>query len=318
MAVEPPGMEPNARAELSELLEGEDAEAHLTLAWRPKAGVYDVRQVEIEKGLGKQFLAYARASAAQLAEERVAVTYDPEWPLKDSEYFALTEGQIPGGNLFPDLADFLNLESFERKKMKKPRLYSVAVQGGAETALFGKRMANLTKLGRSGMLLPAIWNGDTFNTLEDLVLTFSTKFDWVLWRETLFVLDAKNYHGEFRDSVALRAAVQEHVDAICESVEIVGAAEFVKRCQSTVSMSSKLQSVFENGIWREPVANLKAYASERGIEVRWDGDRLVFDGSLEHQHAILKLLDEDRTHGPVSGRTYDSAAKQTVELGPKD
>ena len=79
-------------------------------------------------------------------------------------------------------------------------------------------------------------------------------------------------------------------------------------------MASKLRSVFEHGIWREPVAKLKVYAEERGIEVQWDGDSLVFDGSIGHQHSILKLLDEDRTEGPVSGRTYDSAAKQAVDV----
>jgi len=305
------------RRELLELVADNEAEAHLTLAWRPKPSEYRVRLVEMEEGLGEEFLAHARAAAADLAEERVAVAYDPEWPLAENQYFALAGEEIPGGNLFADLEDFLDLESFERKSMKKPRLYTVAVQGEEGTALFGKRMANLKQLGRRKGLFAAVWDGDTFNELVDTVTTFSTRFDWVLWDDVLYVLNAKSFHAEFRDSAALRAAVQGHVDAICEQVEIAGVADFVSRCQSSVPMASKLRSVYEHGIWREPPEKLKAYAVERGIDVDWDGDRLVFDGSIERQHAILKLLDEDRTEGPVSGRTYDSAAKQAVEVPAK-
>ena len=79
-------------------------------------------------------------------------------------------------------------------------------------------------------------------------------------------------------------------------------------------MASKLQKVATSGIWKYPVDELKVYAEERGIDVTWDGDALVFDDSIENQQEILKLLDEGRTLGPVSGRTFDAAAKQVVDV----
>jgi hypothetical protein len=307
-----------ARAELAAALAEDGANAHLTLSWRPKPGEYKTHYVEVEARVGDEFLEHAREAATQLADERVWVQYNPEWPLKETEFFTLAEDEIPGGNLFPELEDFLNLDRFERKRMKKPRLYTVAIEvDNDQIALFGKRMANLKQLRRSRGTFTAVWDGDTFNQLEAIAFTFSNSFDWVLWRDVLYVLDVKNFHAEFRDNAALLSAVQDQVDEIAEQVSILGAEEFVKRCQSSVPMSSKLHSVFQYGIWREPVDKLKVYAAERGIEVEWDGDALVFDGSIGRQHAILKLLDEDRTHGPVSGRTYDSAAKQTVELPAK-
>jgi hypothetical protein len=309
--------EPDAgsRTELASALAKDGAGAHLTLSWRPKPGEYKTSYVEVEAGIGEEFLEHAREAAAQLADGRVWVHYDPEWPLKETEFFTLAGDEIPGGNLFPELESFLDLERFERKRMKKPRLYTVAIEvADEEIALFGKRMANLKQLRRSRGTFTAVWDGDTFNQLEAIAFTFSNSFDWILWRDVLYVLDVKNFHAEFRDNAALRGAVQEQVDEISARVSIRGAEEFIERCQSSVPMSSKLHNVFRNGIWREPVDKLKIYAAERGIEVQWDGDALVFDGSIAHQHAILKLLDEDRTLGPVSGRTYDSAAKQAVEI----
>jgi hypothetical protein len=304
----------DGRKALVDLVGAAEAAAHLTLAWRPQPGSYTVQRVEIEAGLSAEFLGYARTTAGQLAGGRTEAPYDPEWPLKSHEYFALEGEEIPGGNLFPDLADFLSLPRFERKALRKPRLYTVAVQGEAGTALFGKRMAFLKQLGRRKGKFSATWDGSTFNELEGTVATFSTSFDWVLWDELLYVLDANNFHAEFRDQKALREAVQGHVDLISAEIEIIGAEDFAERCKKSVPLASKLQNVVEHGIWKKPVPELKAYAAERGIPVEWDGDALVFDGSIDRQSAILKLLDEDRTHGPVSGRTYDSAAKQAVEV----
>jgi hypothetical protein len=56
----------------------------------------------------------------------------------------------------------------------------------------------------------------------------------------------------------------------------------------------------------------KQYAQDRGIDVTWHGEALVYEKTIEKQWNILKLLDEDGTEGPVSGRTYDSLAKREV------
>jgi hypothetical protein len=302
------------RAALLRLTRDEDAEAHLTLAWRSGAGKYRVRYVDAKDELAADFLEHAEEAARDLAVDRAEVTFDPEWPLTDAEFFALTADQIPGGNLFPELADFLNLERYKRKTLSRPKLYTVAVQSSGETAFFGRRTAYLTTLGRRKGLFSAVWDGNTFSELEAVVTTFATDYHWILWRNVLYVLDAKNFLAEFRDQQKLKEAVREHVETICTQIEIRGAEELIKRCQSSVPMASKLQKVAESGIWDYPLGELREYAVERGIDVVWEGDALVFDDSIENQQEILKLLDEGRTLGPVSGRTFDSAAKQVVSV----
>jgi hypothetical protein len=302
------------RKDLLKLTREKSCDAHLTLAWRPQAGRYRVRYVEAEAQLTAEFRSYAETAAHSLAEDRVEVSYDPEWPLGEAEFFALTADQIPGGDLFLKLTDFLDLDRYEKKTLASPRIYVVAVQGSEETAYFGRRMAYLKTLRRKKGVFSAVWDGSTFSGLEAVVTTFAAEYDWVLWRDVLYVLNGKNFLAEFRDQRELKEAVKEHVEKICEQIEIRGAEKLIERCQSSVPMASKLQKVAESGIWDHPVDTLKSYAKERGIDVEWDGDALVFDGSIEHQQAILKLLDEGRTLGPVSGRTFDSAAKQAVSV----
>jgi hypothetical protein len=207
---------------------------------------------------------------------------------------------------------FLSLAHFNRKQLTKPKFYVVAVQAGGENVLLGRRMANLKVLKQSKGLLATVWDGSTFNQLEASVATFATTFHWIKFRDRLYVLDAKAFHAEFRDVAAVRQAVSDNVDAITAKLPIKGADVLVERARANVGMSTKLARVAEQGIWTESQDELKAYAEEWKIGVEWDNEGLVFNGSIEHQWGILKLLDEDGTRGPVSGRHYESSAKRRV------
>jgi hypothetical protein len=299
---------------LSLLHDVEDASArtHLTLAWRASGPQYRVELVELEDEVSQVFLENARWAAHQLVEGS-RIDYDPEWPLKEHEYFGLGHDELPSTNLFDQLSDFQNLTTFKKKRLVKPRLYVVAIQSGNRTILFGRRMAYLQVLKQSAGIFAAVWDGSTFNALEDSVATFAKTFDWIASEDSLFVLDAGGFHAEFRDTAALKAAVSDHVAAIVEKVGIVNADQMVARCQSSVPMASKLKKVAERGLHLTATpAEMKDYAMEFDIAVTWDGDSLVFDGSLESQWSILKLLDEDRTEGPVTHRHYESAAKREI------
>jgi hypothetical protein len=290
------------------------AKPHLLLAWGEGVAGYEIQYVELESEVRSHFLKDIRAAADDLAKGRAYVPYDPEWPLSTGEYFLLADDELPGEGLFDDIADFLQLPVFKKKSLKKPRLYIVAVQTPNGNAFFGKRMAYLKILGHQRGAFAAVWDGSTFSALVDSVATFADTFDWVYWGGKLYVTQGANFHAEFRDSDEIRAAVQAHVDAISAKIRIEGVDEFVKRCQASVQMASKLSHVAKHGIWAEPIRKLKRYAIERDLDVQWNGDALVFDGSIEHQWAILRLLAEDRTEGPVSGRTYESAAKREISL----
>jgi hypothetical protein len=308
--------ETDGRADLQVALSRDDAAANLLLAWREAQGAYRLHRVQSDADLAAHFLELTRASATNLLEERHLIPYDAEWPLKEHEYFAIPNDPPAGGDLFEKLADFANCAWFNKANLTKPSLYVVAVTSDDGVAFFGKRMANLRVLGRTSAVLKLAWDGSTFHELEASVATFSRSFDWVVWegaKGTMYVLDSAQFHAEFRDVPALRKAVEDHVMQIRAKVEIRNYEEMIDRCRRSVPMASKLKHVVDHGIADRPVAELRQYGVEREIEVTWDGDALVFEPTLERQWNILKLLDEDRTVGPVSGRTYESSAKRQIK-----
>jgi Domain of unknown function (DUF4868) len=299
-------------ADLLALTEDATTGTFLTLAWKTAAPDYRVCLVELEDDVSKPFLNYAHTEAASLASG-TRIDYDPEWILKDHEYFELALDEFPTTNLFDELSDFQNLDSFAKKNLTKPKLYVVALQGSEESAFFGKQMAYLQVLKQKAGLFAAVWDGSTFNALTDSVATFSQRFDWVVWRDTLYIQDANAFHREFRSLEVLLAAVSGHVEGICTRVSILNAESMIKRCQSSVKMASKLKRISERGLHlSSSIDELKQYAIDYDIGVTWSSDALVFDGSLESQWDILKLLDEDRTEGPLTHRHYESAAKREV------
>jgi hypothetical protein len=300
------------RQELLHLISDDSAHPFLTLAWRTTTPDYRVELVELEQGVGNAFLAYARRAAESLTQ-RTLIPYDPEWLLRDHEYFLLSPEEFPSTNLFDDLGDFHNLATFKRKNLTKPRLYILAIQIQGGVALFGKRMAYLQVLKQKPGVFAAVWDGSTFNALSESIATFSQTFDWLTWRQNLYVLDGSGFHGEFRDGASLMNAVAGQVTAISAKVGIINIDAMIARCQSSVPMASKLKRISEHGLHLTSTpAELKDYAQTYGLDVQWQDNKLVFDGSLEGQWKILKLLDEDRTEGPVTHRHYESAAKREI------
>jgi len=199
--------------------------------------------------------------------------------------------------------------------MSKPSLYVVAVSTSSGSALFGRRTYQLSVLNRRSKLLRLSWNGEVFDELEDSFVTFARDFDWVVWKNadgTMYVLNSGAFHAEFRDIKALRQAVEDNVLTIRSKIEIDNADEMIERCRVIVPMASKLKRVVEHGLLDTPVPTLKKYGEDRGIDVTWNGDAMVYENTIEKQWNILKLLDEDHTVGPVTGRTYDSPAKREI------
>ncbi len=303
------------RSNLQVALSSDEAAANLVLAWRASADKYRVLRVQMTDDLAAHFLELVRNAAEDLLRNRRRVDYDPDWPLKEDEYFAIPNDPPPGGNLFVELADYLNAPWFTRKNMSKATLYVVAVWTPQGTAFFGRRSAGLAVLSRRSRTLRLAWDGEVMDELDESVLTFAPDFDWVVFDGvdgTMHVLDTKGFHGVFRDLDALKKAVDDNVLAIRSKIDIENADELAERCRRVVPMASKLQRVVTDGLLDRTPEELRKYGAERGIDVTWNGDTMVYENTIEKQWNILKLLDEDHTVGPVSGRTFDSPAKRQI------
>jgi hypothetical protein len=316
-------MPPNEKSEQQELVDQLDgASLHLTFGWRVKPDKWHVEIAPTLVPLSDTLLELALNTATDLKENRAEITYDPEWPLNETQFFAVPNaatGQPPtaaiGGNLLPEIDNFGQLDVFgTSRRRSNPHLYVIAAQlADGSIATFGRRVT-ASHLLKKSRWIRALWDGETFDLLDEgPMLTLDPYIDWIGWRDYVLVLDAKGFHRSFRTVPQLRQAVKGHVDVITAQVGIQNSAEFIERCQTTPSMASKLESVVDQKLYEKPLEELKAY-SERypQLGVKWDGDDLIFEGDLAHQWSILRLFDEAGFTGELSGEQFEAAAKRPL------
>jgi hypothetical protein len=314
-------MPPNEPAEQAELLSGlEQANVHLSFAWRDSPDNWHVEKVPILDGLAAELREIATNAARHLHDNRAEVAYDPEYPLNETQFFAIENprstdgGTAPvGGDLFPQLDNFGQLPSYaDTRRRTSPNLYVITAQlADGSLAAFGRRVKP-SQLLRGSRFLRTLWREGTLDVIEDgPVLALEPMIDWIDWRTMVLVLDAPGFHSTFRTIEALRQAVAAHVATVTTEIAVVNSAEFVERCQKTPSMASKLESVIEQEHYKKPISVLREYSDRYPeLKVEWDGDALVFDGSLEKQWAILRLLDEAGFTGELSGEKFEAPAKR--------
>jgi hypothetical protein len=300
------------RHALVDLVAAPESAIQIVFGWKRDGGSrYRLERVQMIGDLPGQFKDLAEATAARLRDERVPRAYDPEWPLGPNECFRLENDPPVGGDLFPQLEDFGSLPWYSMRRKRAPSLYVAVVQLADESnAFFGRRLTERSILRETR--LSAVWGDNTFSSLRQPVIAFPDDHDWIGWHNTLMILNEKNFHALFRDVPALQGAVEGHVATITAAIPIVNQEAFIDRCRGNVAMMSKLQRVAEARLFLKPVEELRDYAAEYQIPVQWEEDSLVFDGALEHQWNILKLLDEAGTLGPVSGKKYEAAAKVEI------
>jgi hypothetical protein len=180
-------------------------------------------------------------------------------------------------------------------------------------AYFGARITASSVLDRAGKALRVVYRDDAFDQLDDTVITFKPGFDWIAWQGMMAILKPNEFHAVFRDIPALQALVDGHLNEIAQHVQIDGMTELAARVKSFPAMAVKLSRIIARAdMHTRPPDVLRKYGNDYKIEVTWSADAMVFDGSVERQWNILRLLDEAHTLGPVTGKKWDTSTKTEV------
>jgi len=289
--------------------------------WRRSVGVWRIAKIAAVGDLPTDFGNAARAAAEDLYANRSKSAYNVEGGLADNEYATLANPRQPptglpriGGNLFQLLDDFGSADVYgKRKRTAAPNLYVVAAQlPNNEQANFGRRISKGNVLARNAGIR-TIFDEGTFSKLDGTVISFDVDFDWIEWRERFWILDSTGFNAVFRDVEELRLAVVANVGLITARIRIINGDDFIKRCRASQHMMTKLQKVTDERLYEKPVNMLQDYSRlYPGLGVEWDGDSLVFNGDLDHQWSILRLLDEAAVTGVLSGHQFLAKTKDPL------
>jgi len=291
------------------------ATVQVVFAYRNSATSWDLRRLPLHGNLQKDFRGRAETGAVHLRDDLTGRGYDPQWDLQPDEFFYLSNEPAVGGDFFTQLLTFAGLPEFQdRRRIRQPNAWVVVAQLADGTlAYLGSRITAKSVLDRNSRILRIVYHDHAFDTLDDTVITFGEGFDWIAWLGVMIVLDAKDFHAMFRDIPALVAQVDANVATLTTHVGIDNLDAFRARIKGFPGMMVKLQGVIDRADMhtRSPDV-LRKYASDYSIAIDWSGDRMIFDGSVEKQWNILRLLDEARTLGPVTGKHWDTSSKTQV------
>jgi hypothetical protein len=291
------------------------ATVQVVFAYKNTPTDWDFQRLPLFDGLPDEFRQRGEAAAVDLRDNRTGRAYDPEWDLGDDEYFYVSNNPPVGGNFFKKLPNFASLPEFqEKKRIRQPKAWVIVAQLDDGTiAYFGARITSSAVLNRNSKVLRVVFQNDAFDRLDETVITFGSGIDWIVWKGTMIVLHAKNFHAVFRDVPALLKVVDGHLATISQHVGIVNLSELAERIKTTPAMAVKLSRIIERADMHTlPPARLRKYGEDYGIDVAWQKGKMVFDGSVEKQWNLLRLLDEARTLGPVTGKKWDTSAKTEV------
>ena len=302
-----------SRDVLADLVAGSTVQ--VVLGFKNSPTDWAFKRLPMHDGLPDQFREQALASAINLRDYLAPRDYDPEWTLGEQEFFRLANDPPIGGNFFVDLANFANMEQFEdHRRVRTPNVCVVVAQlSNGSLAYFGLRITNQAILDRSRKVLRVVYDDGAFNQLDQTVITFRSDFDWIVWNQAVAIINSKNFHQNFRDIPALVANVDMHVHTVCQHVGITNSTDFADRIKRFPAMAVKLQRIIERAdMHTRPPDVLRTYGRDYSIEVDWDQDEMIFDGSVEKQWNILRLLDEANTLGPVTQKKYETSSKLPI------
>lgn len=291
------------------------ATVQVVLAYKNSPTDWDLQRLPLYGDLQEEFRERAESAALDLWKNRTGRAYDPEWDLRSDEYFYVSNTPPIGGDFFSQLPNFATLSAFkEKKRIRHPQAWVVVAQlDDKSLAYFGARITGSAVLDRGSKALRVVFRDDAFDQLDDTVITFKAEFDWIAWKDTIIVLDANNFHAIFRDIPALVKMVDTHLATISQHVKITNIAALADRIKTTPAMAVKLSRIIERAdMHTKPPQILRQYGKDYNILVDWKKDAMVFDGSVEKQWNILRLLDEARTLGPVTGKKWDTSSKTEV------
>lgn len=307
------------QAELCDLLAS--AGFGTVFCWRLSPGQWRVEKLAMVGDLPADFGEAATSAARDLHDNRSGSAYNVEGVLADNEFAALDNprsgaSEPPvGGNLFPQLDDFgaAPIYGHPRRRKAAPNLYVVIAQlPNGEQAKFGSRVGARNVLA-GGRGIRTLFDEGTFAKLDGTIVSFEREFDWIEWRGVILILNNTSFHITFRDIAEMERAVEAHIDAISERVNILGKDVLIERCRRSPAMMTKLQKVIDQKLYDKPIEQLQAYSQQYpGLGVVWQGDELIYDGALDRQWSILRLFDEAGFTGGLSGEQFLSKSKDPL------
>ncbi len=295
-----------------------DGAPHLVFCSAPASdGAYSLTVVDIAKPLEDDFRAIAREAADSLRLNQAPVAYAATERPPESKYPVLdqTADEASWALLRPQLlaalaeaSNYAVLPDADLSKAR-PLFYVIACHQDSDVVLFG-RATEPRNVPKKSMRISAVFRDGVLHKLEEELVLFDSKIDWIFWKDAFYIINVPAFERVFIDRQRLIGQVTTNIAAVTQTLTVVGQADLATRCAGNLNMAVKLQRIISRGEYKKwSVAQLKSYSQKYQPAIQWQGDAVVFDGSLGHQWDILKMLDEAWFTAELSQEHFEATSK---------
>lgn len=240
------------------------------------------------------------------------ILYKPEE--QDIEYSTLDNVPVVKQDVeaFANMAGFESFSPSEEKITKNLRYSVIALTDDkGERAYFFRVFTAANELQRKpGAAL--IYRDGKYSKVEEQIFLFTEQVDCVVFRETVFILNKRNYREIFQLLAQVREQAEVAADTLQAIVPIENFEEFKRACSSQTAMGDKLIEVCKRDYFESlSVQSLVPIIEEFSLNVTigTDGASLVFDARPAGRWHILRLLDDDYLRSSLTEHRYEVNSK---------
>lgn len=239
------------------------------------------------------------------------ILYKPEE--HEVEYSSLDDAPAVRQDVdtFVNLAGLEALSPSEEEFIRNLRYSVVALTAGDERAYFFRVFTASNELRRKpGAAL--VYRAGMYSKVEEQIFLFTEQVDCIVFRDTVFILNKRNYREIFQLLAQVRGQAEAAADALQAVVPIENFEEFKAACASQTAMSDKLIEVSKRDYFDTlSIQSLEPIIEEFSLNVSIgsNGASLVFDPRPAGRWHILRLLDDDYLRSSLTEHRYEVNSK---------
>jgi hypothetical protein len=253
---------------------------------------------------------------AQVAVESLTdpAPYAPDADMEDNSHLEADPEELLDTSLVEELQKGASLPlATEAELSSKPLLCHALLIGEGENQTIFVRKRSPLQFAKKSLVAQLIH--DTLDRLESPVFAFDNRYDVIITRDKVYILNKNAFEGLFKDSGAVLAQTDEWVKEVAKTIPMAeGSTEVLEAVlKKNQFLRRKFLAVKERPHIKTMTPDtLRAEIERHGYPTTelMDGDNLKV--TSDNAKLVLQLLNEDLFSGGFSHERYAASSKRPV------
>lgn len=267
------------------------------------------RYIKTAEDVDEALRAHAERAVADLTDP---APYSPDTDMEDNTHLEATPEELFDTGLLEALRQGASLQLASEQELKINTLFCHAtVMGRGETETIFVKKRSPIQLGKKS-IVATLFN-DTLDRVEIPVFAFDNRYDAVITKSKVYVLNKRNFEGLFKESPAVLAKTTEWVQEVSSVISMTEGSQDV--LETVLKRNQHLRNKFQAIMKRPHIQTLTPNALRSVIEDSgynpaelMNGDNLsVTDANVK---TVLQLLNEDLFIGSFSQEPFAAGSKR--------